>query len=181
VPAGCRMGNPISRANGHQIKLRGFRIELGEIEAALDRSICDTPEFWSLPAKTKRARRGWWHTLCRIRGSADSRKSAASSQGVPPEYMVPSSVVILDAFPLLTPNGKIDWEGVCPPDDYMVESKKYVAPRDITELALAQIWERSSGQAHRRWHDNFFQLGGIPCLRSLIVEIEKLYRKPVAT
>ena len=84
-----------------QVKLRGLRIELGEIEAAL------------LGAGRRGVRRSRWcgpmtsgdrlvaYVLpaggCRDRCRA---RAAATSGRVLPSYMVPESVMVLDAFPL---------------------------------------------------------------------------------
>jgi amino acid adenylation domain-containing protein/non-ribosomal peptide synthase protein (TIGR01720 family) len=77
-----------------------------------------------------------------------------------PDYMVPSSFVIMDALPL-TPNGKVDLKALPGPDGARPESNDgYVAPRTPTEEVLAKIWCEVLRLQRVGVNDNFFELGG---------------------
>ncbi|HEX2271266.1 MAG TPA: amino acid adenylation domain-containing protein, partial [Pyrinomonadaceae bacterium] len=88
-----------------------------------------------------------------------SRLRAFASNKLP-EYMVPSSFVIMDAFPL-TPNGKVDLKALPGPDGARPETTdQYVAPRTPAEEILAQIWAEVLRLQRVGVNDNFFELGG---------------------
>jgi acyl carrier protein len=77
-----------------------------------------------------------------------------------PEYMVPSTFVVLQEMPL-TPNGKIDRKSLPSPDDARPELEQhYVPPTTDTQKAIAQIWSEILGIDEIGIHDNFFDLGG---------------------
>jgi len=168
----------------HQVKLRGFRIELGEIETTLDRH----PAVRQSVVLAREDEPGMQRLVAYVvpaPGAAppveDLRQHVKRSL---PEFMVPSSVVLLEAFPL-TPNGKIDRKALPPPEAGHMEIKgEFAAPRDPLEQGLAQLWSKVLKVRRVGLHDNFFELGGhsILALR-IVVEIEKLYKKrlPLAT
>ena len=77
-----------------------------------------------------------------------------------PDYMIPSWFVVLDRLPL-TANGKVDRRALPAPDSAHLELKKdSVAPRDMLELKLAQIWEEVLGVQPVGVRDEFFEIGG---------------------
>ena len=65
--------------------------------------------------------------------------------------------MVLDALPL-APSGKLDRKALPGPD--LAASAVYVAPRDATEQALADIWSELLAAPKVGVHDNFFELGG---------------------
>jgi amino acid adenylation domain-containing protein/non-ribosomal peptide synthase protein (TIGR01720 family) len=75
-----------------------------------------------------------------------------------PDYMVPSTIVLLDRIPL-TPNGKVDRRAL-PAVDRSAAEERYTAPRTGIEQALARIWSEVLGVDRVGVHDNFFDLGG---------------------
>ncbi len=77
-----------------------------------------------------------------------------------PEYMIPSSFVILGEMPL-TPNGKIDRHALCLLDT-SIESPEdnFVSPRTLTEKVIATIWAEVLQVKKVGIYDNFFNLGG---------------------
>ena len=88
-----------------------------------------------------------------------SRLRAFASNKLP-EYMVPSSFVIMDAFPL-TANGKVDLKALPGPDGARPETNDaYVAPRTPAEEVLAKIWAEVLRLQRVGVNDNFFELGG---------------------
>ena len=95
----------------HQIKLRGFRIELGEIEAALLRHP-GIAEAVAVLGQDPSGEGAIWAYAVPRRAQAEPAEvligalRASLAQSLP-GYMLPSSIVMLDALPR-TPNGKID-------------------------------------------------------------------------
>jgi acyl carrier protein len=76
------------------------------------------------------------------------------------EYMLPSAIVRLDAFPL-TPNGKVDRQALPAPDSAGFESDgPFVAPRSELERLIAGVWREELGIERVSVRDNFFNLGG---------------------
>jgi amino acid adenylation domain-containing protein len=129
----------------NQVKVRGYRIELGEVETALTR----------LPGVAKAA----------VVATADGSGSAVltgyvvpdGDGGEPaperlrerlgtglPEYMVPSHILVLAAFPE-TSSGKIDRNALPKPPARPDGRRAYTAPRNAVERALARIWEQVLG------------------------------------
>ncbi len=77
-----------------------------------------------------------------------------------PNYMVPSTFVLLNALPL-TPNGKVDHRALPTPDIATRNiSNGFVSPRTPIEAQLIQIWSEVLGVEHIGVNDNFFELGG---------------------
>ncbi len=77
-----------------------------------------------------------------------------------PEYMVPSTFVLLDALPL-THNGKIDRKALPEPDEIAVQSEiAYVEPQNDVEQTIAAVWQEVLQIDKVGVHDNFFDLGG---------------------
>src|SRR5207302_3947389 len=75
-----------------------------------------------------------------------------------PASMVPSAFVLLPALPL-TSSGKVDRRNLPAPDPTRPDGD-YVAPRDMLERQLAQLWEDLLGVHPVGAADNFFELGG---------------------
>jgi acyl carrier protein len=86
-----------------------------------------------------------------------------------PEYMAPSSIVLLDELPL-TPNGKIDRKALPAPDHTKDRLQNaYVRPSTETEQTLAEIWSRVLGVEQVGATDNFFMIGGHSLLATQVV------------
>ena len=85
-----------------------------------------------------------------------------------PDYMVPASVVVLDAMPL-NPNGKLDRARLPAPDWTADGTTDYVAPRTATERALAAVWADVLRVERVGVDDNFFSLGGDSILSIQVV------------
>ncbi|MCA1843793.1 MAG: phosphopantetheine-binding protein, partial [Actinobacteria bacterium] len=75
-----------------------------------------------------------------------------------PTYMVPSAVVLLDAFPL-TPNGKVDRRALPSPADAAPPPTEVVAPQTPMEKRLTALWEEVLGMAPISTRVDFFDLG----------------------
>ncbi|MEM9271684.1 MAG: amino acid adenylation domain-containing protein [Cyanobacteria bacterium P01_F01_bin.143] len=77
-----------------------------------------------------------------------------------PEYMVPSSFVMLNNLPL-SPNGKLDRRALPIPKDLSLDlGVAYVAPQDEIEKTIAKIWQETLQVLKVGVNDNFFDLGG---------------------
>jgi amino acid adenylation domain-containing protein len=77
-----------------------------------------------------------------------------------PEYMIPSTILVLDALPL-TANGKVDRNNL--PAPVIIESNSeevFVAPQSELQKNIATIWQEMLPHAKIGLHDNFFDLGG---------------------
>jgi hypothetical protein len=142
----------------HQIKLRGFRIELEEIQASLKSHPAVREAVVIVREESGDTRLAAYVTL---RSSpATTTELREFLRGRLPEYMRPSSIVLLDAWPL-TPSGKLDrlaLAGLHPiaPDT----GGEAVEARDDCERRLVEIWERLLKVSPVGVRDNYFDLGG---------------------
>ncbi|WP_414620769.1 amino acid adenylation domain-containing protein [Calothrix sp. CCY 0018] len=144
----------------YQVKIRGNRVELGEIEALLEQH----PQV----RKTVVVAREDIPNDCRLIAYLVADKNATPSleelrgfiKHKVPEYMLPSTFVVLDALPL-TSNGKIDRRALPAPDNQRRDLEKaYEAPNSEVERAIAQIWQEILRLERVGVNDNFFDLGG---------------------
>ncbi|MCU1450867.1 MAG: non-ribosomal peptide synthetase, partial [Acidimicrobiales bacterium] len=142
-----------------QVKIRGFRVEPGEIEALL-RQRADVRDAAVTARVDKRGRRQLVAYVVPPRASATPsivslRQFLAQTL---PNYMVPSTFVMLDGLPL-SPNGKLDRQALPAPTEVTLGTE-YVAPRTDTERVLAEIWAEVLGVERVGVEDDFFELGG---------------------
>jgi amino acid adenylation domain-containing protein len=143
----------------NQVKIRGYRIELGEIEAVLTQN----PAVRESAVITREDRAGDKQLVAYM---VPKESAPAASElrtflkAKLPEYMVPSAFVVLDSLPL-TPNGKVDRQALPEPDRGSADLEQvYVAPRNASEQAIADIWAEILGVKRIGVHDNFFERGG---------------------
>jgi hypothetical protein len=141
------------------VKIRGFRIECGEIEAELRRHpLVDEAVVLA------RNGSGRSTSLFAYVGCTGAKASAEAlrqhlRQSLP-EYMVPSSISVLDRLPLNS-NGKTDQAALASLDVRPVRSHDTVAaPATETERAVAAVWREVLAIDVVGRHDNFFDLGG---------------------
>jgi amino acid adenylation domain-containing protein len=148
----------IGRAD-NQVKIRGCRIELGEIEAALQRQ----PAVREALALARADDRGQTQLLAYVvsnpGATAKDADLIAALRAALPSYMIPSAVVVLEAWPL-TPNGKIDRRALPVPERADAASKGFVAPQTDTQQLIAKVWSDVLGHLPVGLYDNFFELGG---------------------
>lgn len=159
-----------------QVKIRGFRIELDGIEAVLNQHPAvrqavvlareDTPGDKRLAAYIVPENEALETSQ---EGSPTERDLRAFLKERVPDYMVPSTFVSMDAFPV-TSSGKIDRGALPAPEVGHVETADgYVAPRTPIEEDLAKVWAEVLGRERVGIHDDFFELGGHSLLATQIV------------
>lgn len=86
-----------------------------------------------------------------------------------PDYMVPDSIVIMQAFPL-TFNGKVDIKSLPVPEKGRANiSTTYIAPETKYEKLLADIWMDVLDIDDVGIEDNFFELGGHSLLATQVI------------
>lgn len=143
-----------------QTKLRGYRIELGEIEAALA-TLQSVREAVVMVREDNPGDRRLIAYLTPSEGETprpDELRAAARRQL--PDYMAPSTFVILDTLPR-TPNGKIDHRALPAPYESRVGSGPgYIAPNTATERTIADVWRGILSVERVSTLDYFFDLGG---------------------
>lgn len=159
-----------------QVKVRGYRIELVEIETALlqHELICQAAVSAIGEGESKRIVAYLVPSPQADPQPQELRQYLASRL---PEFMVPSSFVLLERIPI-TPNGKIDRRALVVLEHSATEGKAFVGPRDDLEVQVARIWEAVLGVPRVSIHDNFFDLGGHSLLAvRLFTQLEKVFGK----
>ncbi|MBZ5509517.1 MAG: amino acid adenylation domain-containing protein, partial [Acidobacteriia bacterium] len=138
----------------HQIKMRGFRIELGEIEAALERHPDVLQAAVVMHEDENQSKRLVAYVATRDELTDSALRDALQQQL--PDYMVPSVFVTLRVLPL-TANGKLDRKALPAPPraEHVV-----IAPRNLIEAKIAEIWEQVLAISSVGVNEDFFQIGG---------------------
>ncbi len=133
-------------------------------------------------SKTKRYAnnplQGEWHTQL-LQELREELKTAL------PDYMIPTKILFPEALPL-TPNRKVDrillmkWAEASSPSVMAKKGQSYVAPRNLRELQLVQIWERLLDVQPIGIGEDFFELGGHSLLAvRLMAHIEQTMGQPL--
>ncbi|MGA9769788.1 MAG: amino acid adenylation domain-containing protein, partial [Blastocatellia bacterium] len=152
-----------------QVKLRGFRIELGEIEAALSHHPAIQDSVVTLRGDSSGERRLVAYVIASREQFPVVTDLRAHLQEQLPDFMIPSSYVMIDQFPL-TPNGKVDRKALPAPDFTRPDfAAAFVAPRTPTQEVLAGIWAHLLGLENVGIKDNFFDLGGHSLLATQVL------------
>jgi amino acid adenylation domain-containing protein len=150
-----------------QIKVRGFRVEIGEIEAVMRQHPRVLDSIVVVSGESMAARLiGYLIDTEGGRGSADWLTEFLAERL--PEYMVPSHIVALEAFPL-TSAGKVDASVLPEPSSYDVRSTPFVEPRTPTERAVADIQAQLLLLKQVGADDDFFEMGGHSLLATQLV------------
>jgi amino acid adenylation domain-containing protein len=149
-----------------QVKVRGHRIEPAEVEAALLRHPAVRQAVVGARGGAGAARLVAW--LLPASEPVPPGELRAAAREILPEFMVPTSFVWMDAFPL-TPSGKLDRRALPEPGGARPEVAEFVAPRTPVEEALAAIWREVLGVDRVGVHDRFFDLGGHSLLATQVI------------
>ena len=149
-----------------QIKIRGFRIELGDVEAALARHP-DVAQVVVVAREDSARDMRLVGYVVPVSGSSlaasDLRRHVANAL---PEYMVPSSVIVLDRIPR-TANGKVDRKALPEPGlDIRANVRR---PTTRREEILCEIFGEVLGATGVGMDDDFFELGGHSLLATRLV------------
>ncbi|AUH44669.1 non-ribosomal peptide synthetase [Streptomyces sp. CMB-StM0423] len=140
-----------------QVKVRGFRVEMGEIEAVL----AGHEAVGQAVVVAREDRPGDKRLVGYVVAdggryvSEDALRAYASE--LLPEYMVPATVLVLDAMPV-TANGKVDRKALPAPDFAGRATGR--APRGAAETALCALFADVLGLARVGADDSFLELGG---------------------
>ena len=141
-----------------QVKIRGYRIELGEVESQLQGyGELSEAVVLALPGSG-----GDQELVAYLVSESVLDISSLRSYlgGLLPAYLIPSHFVQVDAIPL-TSNGKADRKQLAAAGGLSLDSgTAYIAPRNVTEEQVAQIWAEVLEKAQVGIRDDFFDLGG---------------------
>jgi acyl carrier protein len=156
----------------NQVKVSGFRIELGEVEIAMQQD----PGVTAAVAIVREDLPGQ-KVLVGYFVAADGEDSTQIGLDLRrrlkeqlPDFMVPNSLVAVDAMPL-THNGKVDRKALPQPHAARLDelAATYVAPRNPIEQQIADLWAQVLNLPQVGIYDNFFELGGYSLLGIQVV------------
>jgi len=122
----------------HQVKIRGFRIELPEIEVAL----AAHPSVAEAVVLAREDVPGDRRLVAYVVGSGEGVPAAEELRSFLrdrlPAFMVPASLVTLDALPLNV-NGKVDRRALPAPEEPGGSAPVFVAPRTPAEELIIRM------------------------------------------
>ncbi|WP_350246165.1 amino acid adenylation domain-containing protein [Rhodococcus sp. D-6] len=147
-----------------QVKFRGQRIELGEIETAL-LGCAEVSQAVALVVPTPTGEQLVAYVVPAPGHTVDKAVLLDAVRSVLPSYMVPSAVVVLDAFPLNT-SGKLDRKALPEP---VFEVREFRAPRSPIEEIVANVYAEVLGVPRVGVDDDFFELGGNSLIATRVV------------
>jgi len=152
-----------------QVKIRGHRVEVAEIELAL----LDHLALKEAVVLAREGRPGDAQLVAYVVSAAQPAPTVSELRSFLserlPDYMVPSTFVLLEALPL-TPSGKVDRRVLPAPERARPGlAQAFVAPRTPAEKALAGFYAEALGLGRVGAHDNFFDLGGHSLLASQVM------------
>ncbi|MES2936867.1 MAG: non-ribosomal peptide synthase/polyketide synthase [Pseudomonadota bacterium] len=150
-----------------QVKVRGFRIELGEIEAVLRQDPRVAEALVVVREDTPGDRRLVAYVVSE-QDELDAEQLRQALTAKLPDYMVPTTFVLLPSLPL-TPSGKVDRNALPAPGGERQLGTEYVAPETDIEKRIAAVWAEVLQVERVGLHDNFFELGGHSLLALALV------------
>ncbi|MEV8508041.1 amino acid adenylation domain-containing protein [Actinoplanes sp. NPDC051475] len=136
--------------NDDQVKVNGHRVELAEVEAALLRRL----GVREAVAVARHGKSLHGYVVAEAGESLDPHALLATLREELPAYLVPATVTVLDAVPLL-PNGKRDRRGL--PDPVTTTGEP---PRTAREADVVARFAEVLGADGVGVHDDFFARGG---------------------
>ncbi|MCY4668640.1 MAG: amino acid adenylation domain-containing protein, partial [Rhodococcus sp.] len=138
-----------------QVKFRGQRIELGEIESALVADVSVSVSSVAVVSTVTGDQLVGY--VVPASGAVVDTAALVDSLGVVlPSYMVPSQIMVLDAFPL-NASGKLDRKLLPEP---VFEVAVFRAPVTAVEEIVASVFAEVLGVERVGLDDDFFALGG---------------------
>jgi non-ribosomal peptide synthetase-like protein len=154
----------------NQVKVRGYRVELSEIEAVL----MECPGVRSAAAALHEGKAGTTqlvgYVVPKVEASVDFTRARAHLRQRLPSYMIPGTLELLPALPML-PSGKVDRKALpSPTDERHEENRPVVSPQSALELQIAEVWRNVLGTKTVSIEDDLFlDLGGHSLLAARIV------------
>jgi hypothetical protein len=140
----------------HTVKIRGFRVDLPEVERAL----CEYPGVRQATVvvtgeATGNASLVGFH----IPAAVDASSLFAALRAQLPDYMIPSTLVGLDAFPL-TSSAKVDRVQLMA--EYAARRRDGSGSATLSPLEqqVADAWDMTLGSRGYEPDDSFFEVGG---------------------
>jgi amino acid adenylation domain-containing protein len=164
-----------------EVKVRGNRVSLGEVQGAME----SCPGVRSAVVIAEPSKTHGIHLIGYFVAEAVSLDHLGAHLAARlPTYMIPTTLVELDALPL-TASGKVDRRALRRPG---APDRSDVAPRTPAEAVLVDVFASVLGVDSVGVHDNFFTVGGDSILalavrteaekRGMAVDIEELYARP---
>jgi amino acid adenylation domain-containing protein len=152
-----------------QVKIRGNRVELAEVERALA-SLDLFKETVVVPLADHRGeQRLVAYLVPRNPTAVSSSALRRYLSDKLPEYMIPSSFVLLDSLPL-TNAGKVDRSALPPPAQIRPELETpFAPPQNPTDATVAAIWAEVLGLDRVGIEDKFLDLGGNSLVAAQII------------
>jgi amino acid adenylation domain-containing protein/non-ribosomal peptide synthase protein (TIGR01720 family) len=148
-----------------QVKVRGFRIELGEIDSALT-AVPEVDFAVTLGHELPSGVTTLVSYVLPTRGSVVDVDELTAFVGKSlPAYMIPSSIIVLDAVPL-TPVGKLDRAALPAP---VFEAREFRAPTTAVEEIVAGVFADVLHIDRVGLDDDFFALGGNSLIATQVV------------
>lgn len=136
-----------------QVKIRGYRIELSEIETVLNQ-IVGVNQSAVITYGEETPRLVAYYVS---KEDIDKNKIYDALNERLPDYMIPSSLMKIDALPK-TINDKLDIQAL--PEPIFSEQSEYEAPTTDLEITCCNIWSSFLNLEEIGINDNFFRLGG---------------------
>lgn len=147
----------LGRLDG-QVKIRGYRIELGEVEVALSAHPTVREAAVSVHEIAPGDKRLIAYLV--LEATGDVAELRRFVQARLPEYMMPSSFLVLESLPR-TPSGKVDKRALPAPTRARPElGVPFSAPGNESERVLSEIWSNLLSLDGIGVNDPFFELGG---------------------
>jgi amino acid adenylation domain-containing protein len=149
-----------------QIKVRGYRVELEEIEAVLS-----THPGVQAAVVDVREDAGNRRLVAYVVPGAEPAEAGDLRDHLRrslPDYMLPSSFVILQALPL-TPSGKLDRRSLPAPTVTREAEAAAIWPRSPVEEIVGAVWAEVLGIPQVTSRQSFFDLGGHSLIATRVI------------
>ncbi|SEQ99271.1 non-ribosomal peptide synthase domain TIGR01720/amino acid adenylation domain-containing protein [Hyunsoonleella jejuensis] len=151
-----------------QIKIRGYRVEIDDIENVINNTQIVEKCVVIVKQNTNGTKRLVGYIKPKKAFNQNELKAALIKEL--PNYMIPSSFVIVNKIPLL-PNGKVNKKAL---ENYkIVEPEGAIKipeqPKNETERKLLSIWKEVLSVDSLNTDDNFFEVGGDSILSIQII------------
>jgi amino acid adenylation domain-containing protein len=140
----------------HTVKVRGFRVDLEEVE----RAIMLLPSVRQCAVVARQDEPGATALIAFVAPATVKRSTVYQMlREQLPAYMVPSTIVGTDAFPL-TSSGKIDRQRLMLERAQPGRGEAVDAERSPTEQRISRVWQTVLEHDAFEVQSNFFQVGG---------------------